>query len=99
MIVQRFTFRVKIGKMEEALEVGKEARRIWPGRSGRLYSSNVGPMNTLVFDNVAENMEELEKLWDQCKADDRWAPLIDRWRQLIAEEGPSELWNLEEYDA
>jgi len=53
--------RIKPGKLDEALTIAKEARRI-SKIPGRLYSSIYGRFSTVVFENEAENTQELDKL-------------------------------------
>jgi hypothetical protein len=51
MIVQRFTVQIKAGKLGEALELAKEGRKnIWPLFPSRIYSTFIGPMDTLVIE-------------------------------------------------
>lgn len=96
MIVQRINAQIKNGKLDEALEMVKEARRRWPF-PGRLYSSIYGTFNTVVLDFDAENQAELDKYWEKTWADEEWGPFIAKWDELTVSGSTNELWNLEDF--
>ncbi len=93
MIVQRISVQIKAGKIAEALEMAKEARRIG-ALPGRIYSSISGAGNMVVFENVAENTAELDKLWEELVANEEWAPFHARWDKVKEEKSTIEMWNL-----
>ena len=96
MIVERFIRQIKHGKLNEALELAKEGRKnIWPEFSCRIFTSNIGTMNTIVTENEFEDMAEREKLYQQVVAKEEWGPWIDRWSELLTGNGANEVWDLE----
>ena len=95
MIVQRIIVQIKPGKLNEALEIAKGARKRWPF-PGRLYSSIYGNFDQIVFDFDAENQAELDKYWEEATSSEEWGPMIAEWNKLIVPGSPNELWNLVE---
>ena len=96
MIVDRLVFRIKVGKLDEAIEIAKEAGRLSP-MPGRIYSAAYGSANTIVFENEFKDQAELEKLWAQFMAMEEMAPVFTKWSELVEEHTTTELWNLVDY--
>ena len=96
MIVQRFTVQLKAGKLGEALELAKEGRKnIWPLFPSRIYSTFIGPMDTLVIENEYADLAEWEKLGHQIYAKEEWGQWVAKFNQLATGGGTIEIWNLE----
>jgi hypothetical protein len=96
MIVQRITVHIKPGKINEAVELAKQARRRW-SIPGRLYSSIYGTFNTVVLDFEAENQAELDKYWEETFADEEWGAFLAKWDALHVAGDTNELWNLVDF--
>lgn len=96
MIVMRWTFQIKPGKLDEALNLAKDGRKnIWDFYTSRIYTSNIGPWGNLVIENEFKDMAEREKLVTRVVENEKWAPWIAGWNELITGEGKNEVWNVE----
>jgi len=96
MIVMRYTFQIKPGKDDEALKLAKDGRKnIWPSATSRIYTSNIGPNNTIVIENEHKDLVEQRKHSSQVVAKEEWGPWYARWTELITGNGVNEVWNLE----
>jgi len=96
MIVERYTFQIKNGKWDEALELFKEGRKnIWSFFSCRIYSCNYGPINTLVIDNEFKDRAEMDKLWEKLAAKEEWPQFVAKMNEFTTEQGTHTLWTIE----
>ncbi|MFC1997229.1 hypothetical protein ACFLXI_06435, partial [Chloroflexota bacterium] len=88
MIVQRITVQIKPGKLDEALTLAKEGRRnVWTFfKSSKIYSSNIGPLSTIVFESEFDDLAEVDKLWKQLGTTENWGTWYTKWmyRQEVA---------------
>lgn len=96
MIVMQYTFQIKPGKLDEALKLAKDGRKnIWPTVNGRIYSSNIGPMNTIVIENEHKDITEQLKHSKQVIAKEAWGPWETKWNELVTGQSANHVWNVE----
>lgn len=99
MIVNRRTFVVKTGYMDQLLALIKAAREQFStlAHAWRTYAPPIGP-----FDVVAirmweyESLEEYERDWAEWGATPESAALMVRWNELTESGGSNEIWRLVE---
>lgn len=86
MIVERFTFSIKPGNLDEAVNWLKEGRKnIWPFfKNARIYSPYFGERDVIVADADFEDMAEHDKLWEQVNANEEFGKWIAKWDTLRA---------------
>ena len=97
MIVNRRTFLVKGGCWDEALALtGAEISRVSFPHARRLYSSNIGPFDQLVFEAEFENLAEYEEFWAEYSASPEGAAFNEKFDTLLKSGGTNEIWTLEE---
>jgi hypothetical protein len=96
MIVERYTFHVKSGKVQDAIEWANEGRKnVWSQVPTKIYSSMIGPWNTIVIENEFEDFADREKSQNQVGTSGAWADWIAKWDELIDGHGKNEIWNVE----
>ena len=100
MIATRQTFKVKPGRMQEAVElVAKEiaAERERSGHSGRtrVYTPNIARFNQLAVEWKYESLAEHESFWAQWNARPTTAAFFQKWAEVSEGDGTAEIWNLE----
>jgi hypothetical protein len=96
MIVMQYTFQIKQGKFYEALELAKDGRKnIWPNITSRIYSSNIGPMNTIIIENEFNDLAEQRKQAERVGAKEEWDPWVEKWFKLVTGPSKNVVWNLE----
>lgn len=90
MIVEHRMYTLHPGKTNEYLTLyEEEGRAIQEPILGHLvgyFSTEIGPLNTIVHMWAYENFEEREKRRDQLKSDERWKEFVTRLRPLIREQ-------------
>jgi hypothetical protein len=92
----QYTFQIKHGKFYEALELAKEGRKnIWPTITSRIYSSNIGPMNTIVIENEFNDLVEQRKQAELISAKEEWDPWAEKWFKLVTGSSKNVVWNVE----
>ena len=97
MLVHRLTFRVKSGVQEKAVEMIKEAQTmIAAPHAVRIYTPNIGPFNTVVYDIEFESLGELEEFWANWWALPGTPAFMEKWNALVDIGTGSEVWNVEE---
>ena len=80
MIVERFLFTVKPGKVQEAIELLSAYN--WH-RPYRLYSSRFGAMYQLSSDIQFENMADNEQYWNKLESEPEFKEFFEKWTSLI----------------
>ena len=96
MIVMRYSFQIKPGKYQEALELVKNGRdNVWSSTPSRIYTSNIGPLNTIVIETEYKDNTEREKVTGAIAATEAWGSFMVSWSKVISGEGKVELWTLE----
>lgn len=101
MLLDRRVFIVKLGKMEEVLELLKaEQARVQQAYdfSGatRNYVNVVAPHNQLVLEAEWNNLAEWEAFWSAWQASPEAKAFMKKWLPLLEPGGWSELWRLVE---
>ena len=97
MLVNRRTFIVKRGCMEEALALLKaEKERVSHPHAGRIYTPSIGPFGVLVNEVEFESLEEYERFWAEWSASPEGAAFMEKWYDLTETGGTNEIWTLVE---
>ena len=98
MIVNRRTFQVKGGCWEEAVALMvAETKRVRLPHARRIYSSNIGPFDRLVFEAEFENLADYEEFWAEWSASPEGDAFVEKWETLVKSGGMNEIWTLEEW--
>jgi hypothetical protein len=100
MIVNRRTFNVRAGHMEEAValmleEIAAEWERSGHSRPVRLYTSRMGTFDQMAVEFEYENLAEYEQFWTQWGARPTTGPFMQKWLELSNGGGSNEIWALE----
>jgi hypothetical protein len=97
MIVNRRTFAMKRGCMEEVVALVKAdwERNSWP-HARRLYTPNIAPFGVMVVELEFENLAEYEKSWAEWFASPEGVAFMEKWVTLTRSSGTNEIWNLVE---
>ena len=95
MIVDRITWKVKRGCMQEAVALCKSFAES-AGPTTRIYTANVGPHDTLVADHEFESLAERESFLKEWSARPDTPAFMEKWRALTERGGTHEIWNLVE---
>jgi hypothetical protein len=97
MLVQRLTFHVKSGNQEKVVKLMKESRAILDDPHGsRIYTSNIGLFNIVVYELEVENLAELDAYWEAWWSKPETAAFMEKWNALMDSGGGSEIWTLVE---
>ena len=95
MIVVRWIFQVKPSRFSEAVDLARDGKKnVWPNRTSRIYFSEIGPLNAIVFENEFENMAEREKLNSEID-EKKWGQWLPKWNDVITTDCKNEVWNVE----
>ena len=96
MIVMRWTFQIKPTKFDEALDLARDGKKnVWSNMNGKIYFSNIGPLNTIILENEFKDMAEREKLSAEVVAKEEWGQWLAKWNEVTTGEGNNEVWNVE----
>lgn len=96
MLVNRRTFMVKTGRVEEAaklLKAGEKYHKHVP--TNRIYISDIGTYNQVVLELEFENMTEYERFWAEWEASPDLEAFMKKWHK-VTKGGISEIWQLVE---
>jgi hypothetical protein len=95
MIVNRSTFNIKRGRMEEAKALLKEALQWWPADTGavRHYASHFGTLNQLAMEGEFQSLADCDRAWTEwgAKMPPDWAR---RWNDAAETGGSNEIWTI-----
>lgn len=101
MIVNRRTFNVKVGCMEEAValvlgEIAADSER--GGYTGRIrvYTSSIGTFDQMAVEWEYQDLAEYEEMWAEWAALPTTAAFMQKWIELVKEGGTNEIWDLAE---
>jgi hypothetical protein len=96
MIVQHFTWKVKVDTMEKTIELLKaEIAMMRPSHTWRLYTPNIGKFDVVIGEVEFENLAEQDKFWTDWFAKPEAREFFKKFNELIERGGGSEIWNLE----
>lgn len=101
MIVNRRTFNVKQGRMEElvALVLGEIAAVSEDGSytgATRVYTSNIGTFNQMAVEWEYEDLAAYERGWAEWQARPTTAAFMQKFIDLTKGGGTNEIWTLAE---
>ena len=95
MIVQRRTWKIKQGCMQELVALGNSFIET-TGSTVRLYTPRMGlgRHDTLVADHEFESLAEMESFWKEWLARPDAPAFQEKWDALTERGGSGEIWNL-----
>ena len=97
MLVHRHIIQVKPGRGPEVIEMLKaEDERTGYTDKTRIYTSNIGPVHTMIYEIEFENLSELEESWTEWWSLPETPAFMEKWNELIETGGSSETWTLVE---
>jgi hypothetical protein len=104
MLVNRRTFIVKKPYFEEALgllvELRQLAKLVEPNAVMRVYASEIGPFDTIVYEAEHENLTAYERVLAEFEANPtvvvRLPEWFKRWQEITEPGGMNEIWRLVE---
>src|SRR5690242_4434552 len=104
MLVNRREFIIKSGRFEEALALLVEAREkgksIGVNHTARVYASEVGPFDVVVFETDHENFAAYEQDWatalNHAALADWLKDWFTRWDAVTEPGGANEIWRVVE---
>ena len=99
MIVNRRTFNVKPGLMEEAVALLKAGFEAFPAYTGayRIYAWSIlaaAPGDVMVVEFEYEDLEAYQRLWTEWAASPGAAAYFEKSGELFDRGGSSEIWEL-----
>jgi hypothetical protein len=98
MIVNRRTFIVKRGHMDQFLVLTREATQQTSSSAHafRLYTPEIGILDVVALEWEYESLEEYERDWAEWEATPESAAIQERLYDLTETGGTNEIWCLEE---
>ena len=98
MIVNRRTFNVKPGCLEEIVQlirdVGAEIGQKPAYSPIRVLTAVFGPFDVLVLETTHENMEQYQQYWIELGGEPAMVKFFEKWYTLIAGGGTNEIWDI-----
>ncbi|MFN8489174.1 MAG: NIPSNAP family protein [Caldilineaceae bacterium] len=98
MIVNRRSFHVKNGCMEQALALLRDAGQKYPhpqGRPRRLYTSDIGQLDVVAFEIEYADLAEYEAYWKAIAAQPWIDDFFAQWFTITEPGGKNEIWVVE----
>jgi hypothetical protein len=97
MVMNRRTFIVKRGRMQEAIALLKEEVQRSPNaQRTRIYVPEVAPFDVICAEGDFESLAEYERYWADYFAQPQTTAFLERWFELTETGGTNELWELAE---
>lgn len=97
MIVNRRTFTVKWGRMEEVVALIKaEIKRVDFPHAWRIYTPGIGAFSVLAIEGEYENLEEYERFWAEYSSSPEGVEANEKLATMLVEGGANEIWTLVE---
>jgi len=99
MLAFKLILKVKLGRMDKALEMAQKVKEIAPDYKGRIYTPGFyGPSwETIVLEETYESVAERDAYWGKYQDKPEFSAWWDEWNNEVAESGNSiEIWNLTE---
>jgi hypothetical protein len=97
MLAYRWTFVMKHGRMEEALELNKATPFARDYAKSRIYTPDLGPA-VFVFELVVESEEAMLKYFDEFNATPEAEAFWAKWNALVERQVSTERWNVTEFE-
>ena len=95
MLVNRLMYPVKLGCMEELVELTKaERERAKHPNASRIYTSHLGTHDVLAIEIEFENFEEYERYWTEWNASPEAAVFMEKFIRLTERGYINEIWRL-----
>lgn len=96
MFAYRRTWYIKVGCMQEALEMVPQAMDIFKerGLTGRAYSSNVSPADVIVWEEDWPDTQEHDQFWAKFWPSAEAQAWFQEWYKLVERGGMQEIWDL-----
>jgi len=94
MLVERFTWHVKPGCVDEFTELLDAERQRYDKATARIYTSYIGPNNTVMWEGEFEDEEERQAFWEEWLQQPEAQVLMEKMTTLERGGGSHELWNL-----
>jgi len=99
MLINRRTFNVRPGCMEEIIQlvkdIGRDVGSLPSGaRETRLSTALFGPFDVLVTEVEFENMEQYQQYWNEAFSHPAATKFFETWDKLIAGGGTNEIWEV-----
>jgi len=96
----RTTWIVKPERLADAValisKASDAAKGVPSGLAVRTYASNLGPSDTLVFEEVWPTMEAHDRWWAEYGQSPEYAAFLEPWYQVVERAVSTELWNVTE---
>lgn len=98
MIVNRRTFNVKQGHMDELLALLKAAKEQFStsAHAWRNYAPEIGRFDVLAMEFEYESLQQYEEDWAEWGTTPESAAFLEKWYQLTESGGSNEIWRLVE---
>ncbi|MFN2131086.1 MAG: hypothetical protein ACK2VD_11220 [Anaerolineae bacterium] len=97
MLAYRWTFVIKYGQMEEALELNKSTPFNTDYAKCRIYTPGMSP-SLFVFELDVEDEESMSRYFDEFNATPEAEPFWEKWNALVERHVSTERWNLTEFE-
>ena len=95
MLVNRRTFLVKRGHIDEAVELLKTgADHLEAVPTFRVYGGYISPFDTVVLELEFENLTEYERFWTEWADAPESEVVLEKWLQITESGGTNEVWQL-----
>jgi len=97
MLMNRRTFVVKRGRMEEAIKLLQaEAQRSSRKNHSRIYTPEVAAFDVICAEIDFDNLSQYEQYWADYFEQPEAAAFLERWVELTETGGTNEIWQLVE---
>ena len=94
MLVNRRTFNVKVGRVDEAVAFIKSEAERFSDYTGpiRIYTPETGSFGVVAVEWEYESLEEYGRLWAEYGATPETPAAMVKWNELTRHGGTNELW-------
>jgi LPS sulfotransferase NodH len=97
MIVNRRTFIVKRGRLEEVVAlIMAETKRVGQTPVVRLYLPEIAAFDQIAMEWEFENLAEYQRFWEEWFASPQGVAFLEKWNDLTETGGANEIWTLAE---
>ena len=92
--VERWTWKIKVGQVAQAVELLKEEWEGFEGCPQRVYTSWFGPGATVMWEGEFESMDERKEYWVKWPQHPRSEGFTQEFQELVDSIISRELWHL-----